>query len=120
MKLDILRQLFRATLTDMQEELRSYSKLLCLQHGYEIDDLTFAIEQEALFPAIGVSLTPSLRYEQEELARFRELIEEDVNNIVFDHAFNRQHGAQAEEQRPVEREAFVSQNCKHLLVASQN
>ncbi len=120
MKLEILQQLFRAALADMQDELRSYSKLLCIEHGYEIDDLAFTIESESLFPAVGVSLTPSLHYEGEDLARFREIIEEDLNNIVFDYAFNSQHHAQAEERRSVEYAAFLSQNSKYLLAASQN
>ncbi len=120
MKLEALQQLFRAVLVDMHDELRSYSKLLCLQHGYEIDDLKFAVESEALFPAIGVSLVPSLRYEPEELARFKELVEQDLNNIVFDYAFNLQHHAQVEEHRSVEYSAFISENFKHLSAALQN
>ncbi|MDD1721058.1 MAG: hypothetical protein LUP95_03630 [Euryarchaeota archaeon] len=120
MKLETLQQLFRAVLVDMQDELRSYSKLLCLEHGYEVDDLNFTMESETLFPAVDVSLTPALYYEREELARFKELVEEDLNNIVFDYAFNRQHHAQADEHLSVERTAFVSQNIKHLLTASQN
>lgn len=120
MRLEILQQLFRAALADMQDELKSYSKLLCFEHGYEIDEFKFTIEGETLFPAVGVSLTPSLCYEREELARFKELIEEDLNNIVFDYAFNSQHHAQKEEHRSVEQMSFVSQNYKHLLVASQN
>ncbi|MGZ4903483.1 MAG: hypothetical protein ACXVIG_00960 [Halobacteriota archaeon] len=120
MELETFQQLFRAALVDMQDELRNYSKLLCLEHGYQIEDFNFAIESETLFPAIGVSLTPSLCYEEDELARFKELIEEDLNNIVFDYAFNNQHHARAEERRSVEYTAFVSQNLKHLSVASQN
>ncbi len=120
MRLEILQQLFRAVLADMQDELRSYSKLLCFEHGYEIDEFEFTIEGKTLFPEVGVSLTASLCYEQEELARFKQLIEEDLNNIVFDYAFNCQHHAQKEEYRSVEQMAFVSQNCKHLLAASQN
>ncbi len=120
MRLNVLQQLFRAVLVDIQDELRSYSKLLCLEHGYEIDDLKFEIESDALFPAVDVSLTPSLCYEERELARFKELIEEDLNNIVFDYAFNQQHHAQMEEHRSVKQLEFVSQNCRHLLGASQN
>ncbi len=120
MKLETLQQLFRAVLVEMQDELRSYSKLLCLEHGYQIENLTFAIERETLFPAVDVSLTPSLNYEQEELARVREHIEEDLNNIIFDYAFNSQHYVQAEEHRSVEHTAFLSRNVKHLLAASQN
>ncbi len=120
MRLETLQQLFRAVLADMHDELRSYSKLLCLEHGYQIENLTFAIEHETLFPAVGVSLTPSLNYEKEELARVREHIEEDLNNIIFDYAFNRQHRVQAEERRSVEHASFLSQNINHLLAAPQN
>ncbi len=120
MRIETLQQLFRAALVDMQGELRSYSKLLCLEHGYEIDDFKFEIVGEALLPAIGVSLIPSLYYETEELARFTELVEEDLNNIVFDYAFNRQHQIHADEHRTVPRSTFLSQNYKHLSKASQN
>ncbi len=120
MKLEVLQQLFQAVLVDMHEELRSYSKLLCLEHGYQIDDLNFTIESDTFFPSIGVSLVPSLHYEHDAFTRFRELIEDDLNNIVFDCAFNSQHHAQAEEYRSIKHIAFVSHNCKDLLIASQN
>ncbi len=120
MRLNVLQQLFRAVLVDMQDELRSYSKLLCLEYGYEVDELKFKLEDETLFPTVDVSLTPSLRYEDGELARFKERIEEDLNNIIFDYAFNRQHRAQMEERRSVKYIEFLSQNCSHLLGASQN
>jgi len=120
MKLETLSKLFKAVLLDMQEELKSYSRLFCLEHGYAIEDLKLVLKETTLLPEIRVTLKPALRYERKDLALFKAQIEDDLNNIVFAYAYNNQHRIRAEEPQTIERVTFVSQNVRQLMTAQQN
>jgi hypothetical protein len=120
MKVETLSKLFGAVLLDMKEELKSYSRLFCLEHGYVIEDFNLFLKGATLLPEIRVTLEPALGYERKDLALCKAQIEDELNNIVFAYAYNNQHRIHAEEQQTIERVTFVSQNVRQLMTAQQN
>ena len=61
MKVEKLRQLFKAVLSEMKKELKSYAWLFCAERGYSIDDSLLYVDDAGLLPAIRVALTPALQ-----------------------------------------------------------
>jgi len=120
MKLETLSKLFRAALVDMEAELKSYSRLFCLEHGYVIEDLNLFLKGATLLPEIRVTLESALGYERKDLARCKAQVEDELNNIVFAYAYNNQHCIHAEEEQTIERVTFVSQNVRQLMTVQQN
>jgi hypothetical protein len=120
MKVEKLRQLFKAVLSEMKKELQSYAWLFCAERGYCIDDSLLVVDDAGLLPAIRVALTPALRYELPQLAHLAAELENDLTNIVFDYAYNTRHKIGAEDLKTVEHIPYISEHVWELMTAPQN
>jgi hypothetical protein len=120
MKVEKLRQLFKAVLSEMKKELKSYAWLFCAERGYSIDDSLLSVDDAGLLPAIRVALTPALRYELPQLAHLAGELENDLTNIVFDYAYNTRHKIGAEDLKTIEHIPYISEHAWGLLTTPQN
>ena len=120
MKVEKLRQLFKAVLSEMKKELQNYAWLFCAERGYSIDDSLLYVDDVGLLPAIRVALTPALRYELPQLAHLAGELENDLTNIVFDYAYNTRHKIGAEDLKTIEHIPYISEHAWGLLTTPQN
>lgn len=120
MEIKKLSSLLEETLSKMERDLKRYALLLCAEHGYCLDDLTLFFDDSTLAPGVRVSLTPTLRYESQELDGLVAALEEDLNNIVFDRAYNRRDEIGAEDSNPIKPVPYLGEYVRPLLIASQN
>ncbi|HYC20686.1 MAG TPA: hypothetical protein VEF35_08755 [Candidatus Bathyarchaeia archaeon] len=120
MKVEKLRELFKAVLSEMKKELQSYAWLFCAERGYCIDDSLLFVDNAGILPAIRVALTPALRYEVPQLAHLAGELENDLTNIVFDYAYNTRHKIGAEDLNTIEHIPYVSEHVWRLMTAPQN
>jgi hypothetical protein len=120
MEIKELRTLLAETLSKMEGDLELYALLFCADHGYSLEDATLFFDDSALAPGIRVSLTPSLRYDSQELGLLAAALEDDLNNIAFDYAYNRRHKIGAEDSNPIKSELYSGEHVTSCLIASQN
>src|SRR5208337_5635742 len=120
MKVEQLRQLFKAVLSEMKKELQSYAWLFCAERGYCINDSLLVVDDAGLLPAIHVALTPALRYELPQLAHLTAELENDLTNIVFDYAYNTRHKIGAEDLKTIGHIPYVSEHIWRLMTVPQN
>ena len=120
MKVEKLRQLFEAVLSEMKKELQSYAWLFCAERGYCINDSLLFVDDAGLLPTIRVALTPALRYELPQLAHLTAELENDLTNIVFDYAYNTRHKIGAEDLKTIEHIPYVSEHVWRLMTVPQN
>ncbi|MGB9370723.1 MAG: hypothetical protein WCB79_02130 [Halobacteriota archaeon] len=120
MKVEKLRQLFKAVLSEMKKELQSYAWLFCAERGYCIDDSLLFVDDAGILPAIRVALTPALRYELPHLAHLADELENDLTNIVFDYAYNTRHKIGAEDLKTIGHIPYVSEHIRQLMTVPQN
>ena len=120
MKVEKLRELFKAVLSEMKKELQSYAWLFCAERGYCINDSLLFVDDAGLLPGIRVALTPALRYELPQLSHVAAELENDLTNIVFDYAYNMRHKIGAEDLKTIERIPYVSEHVWRLMTAPQN
>ena len=120
MNIERFHPLFNAVLSEMERELKSYASLFCAERGYCIDDSTLFFDDTALMPWVHVALKPALRYGVQELAALAAALENDLNNIVFDCAYNTRHKIGAEDSKTIEHVPYVSEHLRQLMIVSQN
>ena len=120
MNIERLHALFEVLLSEIEGELKSYASLFCAERGYCIDDSILIVDDAGLLPAIRVALTPALRYELPQLAHLAAELENDLNNIVFDYAYNMRHRIGAEDLETIEHIPYVSEHAWRLMTVSQN
>ena len=120
MKVEKLKQLFKAVLSEMKKELQSYAWLFCAERGYCISDSLLVVDDAGLLPAIHVALTPVLRYELPQLADLTAELENDLTNIVFDYAYNTRHKIGAEDLKAIGHIPYVSEHLWRLMTVPQN
>jgi hypothetical protein len=116
MKVDKLRALFKAVLSEMSKDLKNYAWLFCVERGYYINDSLLVVDDAGLLPAIRVALTPTLRYELSQLTRLAAELENDLTNIVFDYAYNMRHKIGAEDLKTIEHIPYLSEHAWRLTV----
>jgi len=120
MKAEKLRQLFKAVLSEMKKELKSYAWLFCAERGFSINDSLLVVDDAGLLPAIRVALTPALRYELPQLAHLVAELEYDLTNIVFDFAYNTRHKIGAEDMKTIGHIPYVSEHIWQLMTVPEN
>jgi hypothetical protein len=120
MNIERLHQLFDAILSEMERELKSYASLFCAEHGYFINDSITVVDDGGLLPAIRVALTPALRYEPRQLAHLAAELENELNNIVFEYAYNTRQRIGAEGSKTIEHIPHASEHVRRLMTVSQN
>jgi hypothetical protein len=120
MNIERLHPLFEDILSEMERELKSYASLFCAERGYYIDDSILVVDDAGLLPVIRVSLTPALRYELPQLAHLAAELENDLNNIIFDYAYNTRHRIGAEDSKTIAHMPYVSEHAWRLMTVSQN
>jgi hypothetical protein len=120
MKIERLHQLFNVIVSEMERELKSYASLFCAERGYCINDSIMVVDDGGLLPAIHVALTPTLRYELPELAHLAAELEDELNNIVFDYAYNTRCRIGAEGSKTIGHIPHVSEHVWRLMTVSQN
>jgi hypothetical protein len=120
MNIERLHPLFEDVLSEMQRELKSYASLFCAERGYCVDDSTLFVDDTALMPGIRVALKPALRYGAQELADLAAVLEDDMNNIVFDYAYNTRHKIGAEDSKTIESIQYVSEHMRQFMIVPQN
>jgi hypothetical protein len=120
MNVEKLRQLFKAVLSEMNGELKSYAWLFCAERGYCINDSLLVVDDAGLLPAIRVALTPALRYELPQLAHLAAQLEHDLTNIVFDYAYNTRHKIGAEDLKTIGHIRYLSEHIWRLMTVPQN
>ena len=120
MNIERLHQLFNAILSEMERELKSYASLFCAERGYCINDSIMVVDDGGLLPTIRVALTPALRYELPQLAHLTAELENDLNNIVFNYAYDTRHKIGAEGSRTIGHIPHVSEHVWRLITVSQN
>ncbi|MEI7827846.1 MAG: hypothetical protein WCI87_08660 [Euryarchaeota archaeon] len=120
MNIERLRPLFEAALSEMETEMKSYVSLFCAECGYCINDSTLFFDDAALLSGVRVALKPALRYGVQELADLAVALEDELNNIVFDHAYNTQHKIGAEDSKTIEYIPYVSEHMRRFMIVPQN
>lgn len=120
MNIERLHPLFEDVLSEMERELKSYASLFCAECGYCVDDSTLFFDDAALMPGVRVALKPALRYGAQELADLEAALEDDLNNIVFDYAYNTRYKIGAEDSKTIERIPYVSEHIRQLMTIPQN
>jgi len=120
MEIKKLRSLLEETSSKMEGDLKRYASLFCAKHGYFVEEVTLFFDDSAFAPGIRVSLTPSLSYDSLELGVLAAVLEDDLNNIVFDYAYNRSHKIGAEDSNPIKPMLYLVEHIAPCLIASQN
>jgi hypothetical protein len=120
MNIERFHPLFEAVLSEIERELKSYASLFCAERGYCINDSILALDDAGLLPTIRVALTPALRYELPQLAQLAAELENDLNNIVFDYAYNIRHKIGADDSKTIEHIPYVSEHVWRLMAMPQN
>jgi hypothetical protein len=111
---------FKTVASDANSKLKSRASFFCADHGYYVDDLTLFFDDTGLLPGVHVELRPALNYDEGTLTELEMALEHDLNNIVFDYAYNTRHIIGAEDSITVRSIAHVSECMPQLVTASQN
>lgn len=120
MNIERLHPLFEAVLSEMERELKSYASLFCTECGYCVDDSTLFFDDEAVLPGVRVALKPALRYGVQELADLAAALEDDLNNIVFNHVYNTRHKIGAEDSKTIEYIPYINEHLRQFMIVPQN
>jgi hypothetical protein len=120
MEIKKLRYLLEETLSKMKGDLTRYALLLCSERGYCLKDVTLSFDDAALAPGIRVGLTPALRYDPQELNVLAAMLENNLDNIVFEHAYNERQKIGAEDSNPIKLVTYLNDYVRSSLIASQN
>jgi hypothetical protein len=111
---------FKTVVSEAKSELKSHASLLCADRGYCIDDLTLFFDDTGLMPGVRVALRPALNYDEQTLTELEVALEDDLNNIVFDYAYNTRQIIGAEDSITVRSILHISECMPQLVAASQN
>jgi hypothetical protein len=111
---------FRNIVLESNRELKNYASLFCADHGYCVDDLSLFFDDSGLIPGVRVALQPALHYDEQALTELNVALEKDLNNIVFDYAYNNRQKISAEDSNTVRSIPRISEYMPQLLSASQN
>ncbi|HYA33795.1 MAG TPA: hypothetical protein VEG65_07380 [Candidatus Bathyarchaeia archaeon] len=120
MKADKLRELFKTVLFEMNKELKSYAWLFCAERGFSVSDSILFVDDAGLLPEIRAALTPTLRYDLAQLANLVAELENDLNNIVFEYAYNRRYNIGGEDRKTIERMPSLNEHVLQLMSIAQN
>jgi hypothetical protein len=111
---------FKNVVSEAKSELKSHASLFCADRGYYVDDLTLFFDDMGLMPGVRVALQPALSYDKLALTELELALEDDLNNIVFDYAYNTRHKISAEDSITVWAILHISECMPQLVTASQN
>lgn len=120
MEIKRLCSLLAEALSKMEGDLKRYASLFCAEHGYYMEDITLFFDNSALAPSIRMSLTPSLSYDSQVLDVLAATLEDNLNNIVFDYAYNRRHKIGLEDSNSVNLMPYLGAHVAPGLIVSQN
>jgi hypothetical protein len=120
MNIESLRLSFKDVVSKQKRELKSYASLFCAEQGYYIEDLALFFDDTALLPCLVVEFTPTLHYGEQALKELTAALEKDLNNIVFNYAYNRRYKIGTEDSSIVRSIPRISEHMPQLVTASQN
>jgi len=120
MNIKRLHSSFKTVVSEAKSELKSHASLFCADRGYYVNDLTLFFDNTGLMPRVRVALQPTLSYDEQALTELEVALEDDLNNIVFDYAYNTQHKISAEDSITVWAIPHINECMPQLVTASQN
>ena len=120
MKRETLHELFEIALYTKEEELKRYAEYFCAESGYSVNDFALRCETKALLPEIHASFRPTLNYDARDLFQLTTELEDDLNNIVFEHAYNMHFRIGAENARTIEHLPLFCESLQQLSIVRQN
>jgi hypothetical protein len=120
MKIEKLVKLFQTILSKIEEELKDYATFFCASHGYIVNDFALRCDSTTLLPTVHAALTPALSYDPRELNELAVALEYDLNNIVFEYAYNMRLAIGTEDSNVIECKPFVSEHMQEFITVAQN
>jgi len=111
---------FKTVVSEAKSKLKSHASLFCADRGYYVDDLKLFFDDTGLMPGVRVALQPALNYDEQALTELEVALEDDLNNIVFDYAYNTRHKISAEDSITVRVIPHINECMPRLVTASQN
>jgi hypothetical protein len=120
MKLERFHISFETIVSEANSELKSRVLLLSAHRGYHIDDLTLFFDDTGFMPGVRVALRPILNYDKQVLSELEVVLENDLNNIVFDYVYNSRHKISSEDSSTIMCIPHISECIPQLVIASQN
>jgi hypothetical protein len=120
MNIERLNVSFKEVVLEQKKELKSYASLFCAARAFYAEDLTLFFDDTGLMPGVRVALQPALHYDEQALTELEVALEQDLNNIVFDYAYNARHKIRAEDSKTVRSIPHISKCMPQLVTASQN
>jgi hypothetical protein len=111
---------FKNVVSEAKSELKSHASLFCADRGYYVEDLTLFFDDTGLMPGVRVALQPALSYDELALTELELALEDDLNNIIFDYAYNTRHKISAEDSITVLAIPHISECMSQLVTAAQN
>jgi len=120
MEIERLRCLLAEALSKMERDLKRYASLFCAEQGYYMEDIRLFFDDSALAPGLRLSLNPSLSYDSQVLGILTATLEDDLNNIVFDYAYNGRHKIGSEDSNLINLVPYLGEHVAPCLIVSQN
>jgi hypothetical protein len=120
MNIERIRFSFKAAVSKAKFELKAHASFICADRGYYIDDLTLFFDDTKLMPGVRVALRRTLNYDEQAFTELKVALEDDLNNIIFDYAYNTQHMIGAEDSITARSFPRISERMPLLVTASQN
>jgi hypothetical protein len=112
--------IFKTFYSEVNSELKSHASLFCADRGYYIDDCTLFFDYTELLPGVSVALLPALNYDKQALKELEVALEDDLNNIIFNYAYNARHIIGAEDSIKALCIPHISECMSQLVITSQN
>ena len=120
MEIERLCSLLAEALSKMEGALKRYASLFCAEQGYYMEDIRLFFDNSALAPGLRLSLNPSLSYDSQVLGILTATLEDDLNNIVFDYAYNGRHKIGSEDSNLINLVPYLGEHVAPCLIVSQN
>jgi hypothetical protein len=112
--------IFETFFSEANSELKSHASLFCADRGYYVEDLTLFFGDTELVPGVSVALLPALHYDKQALKELEVALEDDLNNIIFNYAYNARHMIGAEDSMTAMSIPYISECMSQLVITSQN
>lgn len=119
MNLNRLHYSYRTIILETSQELKNYASLFFTDRGYCVDDLSLFFDDSGLIPGVRVALQPALNYDKQALKELKVALEDDLNNIVFDYAYNTQYKIYADDSRMISLR-HIRESLPQFVIAAQN
>jgi hypothetical protein len=112
--------IFKTFFSEANSELKCHASLFCADRGYYVNNLTLFFDDNELVPGVSVALLPALNYDKQALKELEVALEDDLNNIIFNYAYNTRYMIGAEDSMTVMSIPYISEYMSQLVITSQN